>query len=86
MKIGFVRIMEDEGGIYFRIEAVSRSRFDSLLDLFLATFPVRIWNENRRAWQLPHHYRDMLIKFAIATFGKERVVIEPVSYQIRFTF
>lgn len=79
--------MEDEGGVYFRIEAVSRRQFSSLLDLFLAQFPTRVWNEQKRAWQLPHYQRDALIKFAAATFGRNQVIIidqTPTQLSLRF--
>lgn len=83
-KKGYARIMQDEEGVYFRIEMVPRTQFSSVLDLFLARFPSRVWNDHRRAWQLPHHQHDALIKFAITTFGKERVVIDQIPSQRSF--
>jgi len=83
---GFARVLQDDGGVYFRIESVPRHQFSNLLDLFLARFPTRVWNEQKRAWQLPHHQRDALIKFARATFGKSRVIVDLVPTQTSLPF
>jgi hypothetical protein len=78
---GYARIMYGDAGIYFRLENVSQTRFRSLLDLFLARFPVRVWNDQKRAWQLPHKDANLLIEFAEETFGKDRIVIDR-AYQM----
>jgi hypothetical protein len=78
-------IMYGDAGVYFRLENVSRARFHSLLRLFLDQFPVRVWNDRKRAWQLPNSYANSLREFAIETFGEERVMIDD-TYQMGFDF
>ena len=61
----------------FRFEYVgNHSRFSELMDIFNSRFPYKMWNERRRAWQMPANMKNDLIQFCENYFGPLGYVIQ----------
>jgi len=74
---GYARILIADQAIYVRFERVGDSqRFNALMDRFNHSFPLKGWQEQKRAWQLPAYDLNALIEFCRATFGPSGYLLQ----------
>ena len=73
----FARIVDNKDFLFLRFEHIgNRSKFNSLMDDFNKRFPIKVWIDSRRAWQIPHIYRSELIQYCRLMFGSSGYSIE----------
>jgi hypothetical protein len=74
--VGYARVSISEDSIYVRFENVHpRYLFDALRDRFSLAFPLKTWNDERGAWQLPPDDLDNAITFCRGIFGPKGCIV-----------
>ncbi len=90
---GYARIITSNFAIYVRFERVGDpTQFNAILDRFNQSFPLKIWQGQKRAWQLTPREINSVIEFCHTIFGPSGYLLQKESItgskpsQISFKF
>jgi hypothetical protein len=73
---GYANIKISNDSVYVRFEGVHpRYLFNALMDRFHLSFPLKTWNGERRAWQMPSSDTENLIAFCRTIFGAKGCIV-----------
>ena len=71
---GYARITLEKSFIWVRFESVGRKeRFNLLLRAFHSSFPLAVWDEQMKGWQLSRSKLSEVIKFCDRVFGPQHI-------------
>lgn len=67
---GYARVTINRHHIWVRFERIGQgSKFNLLLNVFRASFPLADWDEYHRAWRLPIEQLERAIQFCHHNLG-----------------
>ncbi len=74
---GYTRIIQSPYTLFVSFQKVEgRKKFDFLMNRFNESFPVKVWDEKRRAWLLAPRELPKLLSFSTTLFGKQGYTLQ----------